>query len=142
MTERLKLPAKVTFALLIGLLFNEFAAPRWSSWNQTFPAMALTMGVCFLAGLSLAGMFRGPGALSSAIAFALSFLVWPGLRYGTRVYLGNAVGYFGFLGILEALPAIAGGVAGLNLRRFKLRIMWFGADAILAICLLLAGAPR
>jgi hypothetical protein len=134
--------ARVTLALLAGLLLNDFAAPRWSSWNETISAMAFVMGVCFLAALSLGGVIRGPGALPAMIAFALSFLIWPVLRYGASAYLGGLMGYLGYLGIFEVLPATAGGLTGLALRRFNLRIWWFVATATLAVSLVSIGPPR
>jgi hypothetical protein len=142
MMPKLKPLAKVTLALLAGLLLNEFAAPRWSSWKETIAAMAFAQGVCFLAALSLGGVIRGPGGLPAVIAFALSFLVWPVLRHGASALLGGRMGYLGYLGIFEVLPAIAGGLTGLALHRFHLSIWWFVATAAFAVSLVSIGPPR
>jgi hypothetical protein len=59
----LKPLANVLLALLSGLLLAYFAGHRWSSWNETIAAFAFTMGICFLAALSLGGAIQGPGTL-------------------------------------------------------------------------------
>jgi len=134
----LKPLAKVVLALLSGLLLTYFAGHRWSSWNETIAAVAFTMGICFLAALSLGGAIQGPGALPAVVAFALSFLVWPPFN-GISLLNFAALGFFG---MFEVLPAIAGGLAGLALHRLNLRIWWFVATAILALSLLIIGPGR
>jgi hypothetical protein len=138
MMVQLRPVAKVVLALLLGVLLNYFAGPRWSSWNETIATFAFVMCACFLAALGLGGVIRGPGARPSVIAFALSFLVWPALN-GVRL---REMGALGFFGLLEVLPATVGGFAGLALHRFNLRIWWFIASAILALGLISIGPPR
>jgi Mn2+/Fe2+ NRAMP family transporter len=138
MMVQLKPVGKVVLALSSGLLFNYFGGPRWSSWNETIATIAFVMGACFLAALSLGGAIRGSGARPAVIAFALSFLVWPALQ-GVSL---REIGALEFFGIFEVLPAMAGGLAGLALHRFNLRISWFVASAILALSLISIGPPR
>jgi hypothetical protein len=134
----LKPLAKIVLALLSGLAFDYFAGPRWGSWNESIAAVVFTMGICFLAALSIGGAIQGPGALPTVIAFALSFLLWPPLNGISLLNLGA----LGFFGIFQVLPAIAGGLVGLALHRLNLRIWWFVATASLAVSLLLIGPGR
>jgi hypothetical protein len=57
----LKPLAKVVLALLSRVLLAYFARHRWSSWNETIAAVAFTMGICFLAAVSLGGAIQGRG---------------------------------------------------------------------------------
>jgi len=125
-------------ALLLGLVFEYFAGPRWSAWNETIAAMAFCMSASFLAALSIGGIMRGPGARLAVVVFALSLLVRTAFHGGVRVLPGILM----YLGILEVLPAIAGGFVGLALHRLHLRVWWFAAAAILAIGLVAIGPPR
>ena len=79
---------------------------------------------------------RGPGARPAVVVFALSLLVR--LILHARMLLG----ILAFNGVLEVLPAIAGGFVGLALQKLNLRIWWFTVPAILAIGLIAIGPPR
>jgi hypothetical protein len=129
---------KIAAALLLGLAFEYFAGPRWSAWNETVAAMAFCITACFLAALSIGGVVRGPGARPAVVVFALSLLVQPAFHGGVRV----VPGILAYLGILEVLPALAGGFAGLALQRFNPRIWWFAVPALLATGLIAIGPPR
>jgi len=129
---------KIAVAFLLGLALEYFAAPRWSAWNETLAALAFCVSACFLAALSFGGAIRGPGAGPAVIVFALSLLVHPAFHGGVRVLPGILV----YLGMLEVLPAIAGGFAGLALHRFNLRIWWSAVPAIMAFALIAIGPPR
>ena len=127
----------ITLTFLAGLCFDRFSGLRWSSWPETFTATAFIILAFVLAGISVGGASRGPDARASVVAFALAFLVWPALNGLLR-----QVPALVFVGLLQVLPTLAGGVTGMILRRSFPRPWWVITVALGAVGIAAVGPPR